>query len=662
MRRFLPLQFLERAGARRQAAADRRPSPWTGVVVVVQLPRKSPSLHFRAYAENVCDEPVLHWVARRLSGATGRQAEIRVLADPSEEQRAIAALGSDIPHASVCLTSGLGELQDLTDLSQQRRASRFLLLDLSAALLPPLLLGRIRKVHAFRRADATYADRVPCANPPLIVEAWLVRRLAKVASSGADVRSLLSGIRRASELSHVRGIRVTCVRAAEDGEETRWPYSAALDSQTDIEVLAAVLGRADTADDADLLRSWTDVVQTHARPSPHNLAATRLRTGPSRAAARTPFALFVSAPSAFSGAEESLIVLAEGLRRMHGDRFRLAALVGQPGVFTDRLAAAGVEVVIACRDFAANSVENFLYSTDVLERLRPSLVHANSLAGVPFGCAAARAGIPFVQHVRMSSVLPLAGQLSSASAVIAVSAFTKQCLVRLGVNAAGVRVVHNGVPRDFMTSTSRASGQALRRECGIPEDAPVALMVARFDINKRHDVAVEAIARITQRHVHLLLAGDARKDVPVLENVRQHVSRLKLSSRVTFLGFRRDMPAVYAASDVLLLPSEDDPLPRTVLEGMASGLPVIASRSGGIPEQVSDQVSGILVRPGDADGFAAAVEQVLADGDLRARLVAAAARRVELEFSVDRYVEGVLSVYDQVLATVPGVTTVSRSG
>jgi glycosyltransferase involved in cell wall biosynthesis len=122
------------------------------------------------------------------------------------------------------------------------------------------------------------------------------------------------------------------------------------------------------------------------------------------------------------------------------------------------------------------------------------------------------------------------------------------------------------------------------------------------------------------------------------------------------------MDRLYAAADVLLLPSEDEPFGLVILEAMAAGVPVVASRSGGIPEIVEHGKSGRLVEPGDVDGFASALREVLTQRELRDSLVEEGRKLVEGHFSLKRFVDEVVEVYDEVLGLRPGVSADAASG
>ncbi len=122
---------------------------------------------------------------------------------------------------------------------------------------------------------------------------------------------------------------------------------------------------------------------------------------------------------------------------------------------------------------------------------------------------------------------------------------------------------------------------------------------------------------------------------------RTSLRQLLDEGRVRFLGFRRDVPAVLAACDVLVLPSRYEGFPNTLLEGMALGLPVAASRADGIPELVIAGETGLLHSVDDVPCFVVDVGRLLADNDLRARLGAASRQRAKAAFAHDRIMDQV---------------------
>lgn len=170
-------------------------------------------------------------------------------------------------------------------------------------------------------------------------------------------------------------------------------------------------------------------------------------------------------------------------------------------------------------------------------------------------------------------------------------------------------------------------------------------MVAEFGAVKRHSLALEALARVPDERVRLAFVGDG----PLEDQVRKRAERLGLSGGVTFAGYRRDIPAVLAASDVLLLTSEREGLNRSVLEAMASGVPVVGTDSRGIADAVGPDAGWIAARD-DADALAAAITEAAADPDERARRGTAARERACTEFELGRILTAYDGLYSEALS------------
>ena len=185
---------------------------------------------------------------------------------------------------------------------------------------------------------------------------------------------------------------------------------------------------------------------------------------------------------------------------------------------------------------------------------------------------------------------------------------------------------------------------ALLRRLGIA-DEPCLLMAARIVPAKGHDTALRALARLTDQPWTLLVAGDHHGDLgPQMQALAQE---LGIAGRVRFLGLREDVPALMAASDVLLAPSRREALSLTLLEASACGLPIVATRVGGIGEVVEEGASGFLVAPDDPPALAAALAPLLADAALRARCGARARQRFEEGFLEDAMFDKTVAVYQE---------------
>ncbi len=189
-------------------------------------------------------------------------------------------------------------------------------------------------------------------------------------------------------------------------------------------------------------------------------------------------------------------------------------------------------------------------------------------------------------------------------------------------------------------STSAAEAAAIRQSMGIAPDTALVLMIAEFIPRKRHADALRAFARLRRQDVHLVLAGTG----PLLEPMRRLATDLGIADRTHFPGYRRDVPALLRAATVLVLPSQQEGLPRSIMEAMALGVPVIGSDIRGVRDLLAEG-AGLLVPVGDIEGLARAMSQIIDD---RAAARAMAQRGQE---QVKRYdLQRIIALHDQLYA------------
>jgi glycosyltransferase involved in cell wall biosynthesis len=185
--------------------------------------------------------------------------------------------------------------------------------------------------------------------------------------------------------------------------------------------------------------------------------------------------------------------------------------------------------------------------------------------------------------------------------------------------------------------------EAVRATLGFAASDHVMTMVGTFKRQKGHEVLVRAFEGVVRRHrdLHLLLVGDGE----LAGAVRRQVEAARLSDRVHFLGTRRDVGALLAASDSFVLPSLWEGLPIALIEAMASRLPVVATDVSGTRQVMLDGVTGWLVPPGDADRLEAAINALLADTDEAARRASAARERIESAFHARRQAQQLIDLF-----------------
>lgn len=276
-----------------------------------------------------------------------------------------------------------------------------------------------------------------------------------------------------------------------------------------------------------------------------------------------------------------------------------------------------------------------------LDRLWPEVVYVNCLPQLK-GAAAARAlGLPVVWHVR--EILPPGARRRwfarhlrrDARRIVAVSEAVAGWLADEGLGDR-VTVVHNGVepPAD------RLDREPARAALGLSAGGTVVGFFAQIVAHKGYADLVAAAARaiVSCPALTVVLAGPGPPQD--LDRLRAAIEGTSHPERFLVLPPREQIWDLLAAVDVVAVPSLwPDPLPRAAMEAMAAGRPVVAYRSGGVPEMVTDGKTGLLVEPGDVEGLAAGLVRLAADEGLRRRMGKAGAMHAAAELTVARHVD-----------------------
>jgi sugar transferase (PEP-CTERM/EpsH1 system associated) len=186
----------------------------------------------------------------------------------------------------------------------------------------------------------------------------------------------------------------------------------------------------------------------------------------------------------------------------------------------------------------------------------------------------------------------------------------------------------------------------------LPDDALVIGTVGRLAEVKDQATLIRAFKLILERRsspkirFRLIIAGDG----PLRRKLEELVSELGMGDVVWMAGNRDDIPDILKLLDIFVLPSLGEGISNTVLEAMATALPVVATRVGGNPELVEDGVNGYLVVPDDAESLAKAINQLMDNEELRDSMGRAGLKKVREQFHWDSTVENYLALYDQMLA------------
>jgi glycosyltransferase involved in cell wall biosynthesis len=286
-----------------------------------------------------------------------------------------------------------------------------------------------------------------------------------------------------------------------------------------------------------------------------------------------------------------------------------------------------------------------------LRRLKIEVVHAHQYS--PFFYAALARLVPFhrfkiifTEHGRHfpDIVSPLRRTANRwflnhlADAVSAVSDFSAASLAEKdGFHGPSIVVIENGV------DIQRFNGPASLRNLDLDRGRRYLVCVARFHPVKDHATLLRAFAIVARQRsdVDLLLVGDG----PLRGDLEKLARELGIEERVRFVGLRHDVPGLLRAAEIFVLTSLSEAAPLTVLEAMASRLPVVVTAVGGNPEIVRDGVDGYLAPRGDAPAIASAILSLLDDPKAAGALGAAGAARVRERYSLERTIERYFALY-----------------
>ncbi len=232
--------------------------------------------------------------------------------------------------------------------------------------------------------------------------------------------------------------------------------------------------------------------------------------------------------------------------------------------------------------------------------------------------------------------------------LVTINAEDHEAALSLGtIERKRVRLI-NGIGVDIARYADAAqdphAAARIREELNVARSAFLLLMIAEFGAVKRHAHVIDALARVTNPDVVVVFAGDG----PLESEARASVSAHGLSERVRFAGYRRDIPQLLAASDALVLVSEREGLPRSVLEAMASGIPVIGTRTRGITDAVGD--TGWVAPKYDPAALAAAIDEAASNPAEVHRRGSLARARAQQRFSLDSIIADYEELYREALA------------
>lgn len=362
--------------------------------------------------------------------------------------------------------------------------------------------------------------------------------------------------------------------------------------------------------------------------------------------------LQIVSSSRTSGAEKHVIVLSERLRqRGH----HVTALCPPGGWLPDQLRSAGIPVIEKAMHGvrfvpAAKEMTRWVRSHEI------DLIHCHLTCATYHGFFSGfMARLPVVASVHVLTrdlvyrkLFPL-----RQNRIITVSEFVRQALIDQGIPSANVRTIYNGTEffREETALPDDGQGDSLpvRAELSLPPDAELVGLFARVDEFKGHPILVRAIRQIVtaRPRAYFVCVGPVQPRIQRL--LWQLAAADGVAERLRFTGTRDDIQRLMTEMDVITLPSRYEMCSMSIIEAMALGKPVIATRAGGNPELVSDRETGLLIER-NPDALANAIITLLNDSAGRRRMGEAARHRAASRFTADVMVDQVEALYREMLA------------
>lgn len=293
---------------------------------------------------------------------------------------------------------------------------------------------------------------------------------------------------------------------------------------------------------------------------------------------------------------------------------------------------------------------------EIIDREDYALIHCNTPVGGVLGRLCARAArrkgtrVVYTAHgFHFFDGAPFKNWLLFYPVERLLSRWTDLLITMNGEDDRRARTFHarktamvNGVGVDLTRFGQEVDRETVRIEHGIPQDAPVLITVGEHSTRKNHEIVLRALALLDGVHVLFCGVGDREESLRVL------AQELGVAQRTHFLGFRRDVPELLAASDVFFFPSLQEGLPVSQMEAMAAGLPCVVSDVRGNADLIQPGEGGFLRKPFDHEGFAQDIARLLGDPALREQM-AQRNRSIMQNYSLDAVLEQMTALYREQL-------------
>ncbi|MAK56379.1 MAG: glycosyltransferase family 1 protein [Pusillimonas sp.] len=323
---------------------------------------------------------------------------------------------------------------------------------------------------------------------------------------------------------------------------------------------------------------------------------------------------FSEAATSFGGQEQYIFKVMRGLRELGHE---VQAVCQPHAKLAQQLQDDGFTVHTLLTDGFVNYTKGVLRLRRLFAEQKFDVVNTNSRRDTMLvGMAARLAGVPLV--VRSRHLAKRVGSLLSYTVVphkvIACSHYVRNHLIDRGAKPEKIKVVYPGIDLQ-----NWPQGSSVRAELKLAENDVVIVCVAVMREQKGHRVLLQAVEPLIRArpNVHLVLVGSGS---PLMETLQGIVAEKGLARRVHFLGMRQDVPQILNGSDIFALATETEAAGMVFAEAQASGLPVVGTRVGGVPEMMVENETGILFELRDVNALKTALQKLVDDPGLRRKM------------------------------------------
>ena len=376
--------------------------------------------------------------------------------------------------------------------------------------------------------------------------------------------------------------------------------------------------------------------------------------------------LFVITKSNWGGAQRYVYDIATNMPR---DRFELVVAAGGDGVLIDKLKSAGIQTIAIRaldRDISIiKEILSFFSLLAIYRRERPSVIHANSSKAGGIAATAAwiykilsgapRPLVVFTAHgwgfneprprtarIAIAAASALAGIFQDV--VICINAADAKSARRL-IRKEKIVLIPNGI--GAFTAIGRDDARKELSRLSAREIAQGEFLIgtiAELTKNKGHEYLLDALALVRAHgiRVRAIWIGEGE----LQEMLKKKIQVRGLEKTIFLAGFLDDARKYLSAFDAFVLPSLKEGTPYTILEAMYAGIPIIATRTGGISDLIQDDKTGILVRPADTDALARAIERASRNAQERESLAKNASAVVQMDYTLERMLSATKKIYE----------------